>query len=77
MSTRGLIQLLIAAAFICAAVPPIMAQTPPAKSAMIEDFKMQPETRWRVFHRSLCNDNFGVRLTTTEMAGCHTNGLHK
>ena len=49
MSTPGLIQLLMAAAFICAAMPPIMAQTPPAKSAMIEDFKMQPETRWRFF----------------------------
>ncbi len=49
MSTRGLIQLLMAAAFICAAMPPTMARTPPAKSAMIEDFKMQPETRWRFF----------------------------
>ena len=49
MSTRGLIQLLMATAFICAAMPPIMAQTPPSKSAMIEDFKMQPETRWRFF----------------------------
>lgn len=31
MSTQGLIQLLMAAAFICAAMPPIVAQTPPAK----------------------------------------------
>ena len=49
MSTRGLIPLLMAAALICAALPPVMAQTPPAQSAMIEDFKMQPETRWRFF----------------------------
>jgi hypothetical protein len=49
MSTRGLIQLFMAAAFVCAALPPVIAQTPPAKSAMIEDFKMQPETRWRFF----------------------------
>ena len=49
MSTRGLIPLLTAAALICSALPPVMAQTPPAQSAMIEDFKMQPETRWRFF----------------------------
>lgn len=49
MSSRGLIPLLMAAALICAALPPVMAETPPAQSAMIEDFKMQPETRWRFF----------------------------
>lgn len=49
MSTRGLIPLLMAAALICAALPSVIAQTPPARTAMIEDFKMQPETRWRFF----------------------------
>lgn len=49
MSSRGLIPLLMAAALICAALPPVMAETPPARSAMIEDFKMEPETRWRFF----------------------------
>lgn len=49
MSTRGLIPLLMAAALICAALPPVMAQTPLARSAMIEDFKVEPETRWRFF----------------------------
>ena len=49
MSSRGLIPLLMAAALICAGLPPVMAQTPLARSAMIEDFKMQPETRWRFF----------------------------
>ncbi len=49
MSSRGLIPLLMAAALICAALPPVMAQTPPAQTAVIEDFKMQPETRWRFF----------------------------
>ena len=49
MSTRGLIPLLMAAVLICAAMPPVMAETPPAQSAMIEDFKMEPETRWRFF----------------------------
>ena len=49
MSSRGLIPLLMAAALICAALPPVMAETPPARSAMIEDFEMQPETRWRFF----------------------------
>ena len=49
MSSRGLIPLLTAVALICAGLPPVMAQTPLAKSAMIEDFKMEPETRWRFF----------------------------
>ena len=49
MSSRGLIPLLMAAALICAALSPGMAETLPAQSAMIEDFKMQPETRWRFF----------------------------
>lgn len=49
MSSRGLIPLLMAAALICAALPPVMAETPPAQSVMIEDFKMQPETSWRFF----------------------------
>lgn len=49
MSSRGLIPLLMAATLICAALPPVMPQTPPAQTAMIEDFKMQPETRWRFF----------------------------
>ena len=49
MSSRGLIPLLMAAALICAALPPVIAETPPAQTAMIEDFKMQPETRWRFF----------------------------
>lgn len=49
MSSRGLIPLLTAVALICAGLPPVMAQTLPAQSAMIEDFKMEPETRWRFF----------------------------
>jgi len=49
MSSRGLIPLLMAAVLICAALPPVIAETPPAQTAMIEDFKMQPETRWRFF----------------------------
>lgn len=47
MSSRGLIPLMTVLALICAVLPPVMAQTPLAKSAMIEDFKMELETRWR------------------------------
>ncbi|MEY4696125.1 MAG: hypothetical protein RIT14_553 [Pseudomonadota bacterium] len=49
MSTSGLIPLLMAVAAICAALTPAMAQTPLDRPMMIEDFKMQPETRWRFF----------------------------
>ena len=49
MSSRGLIPLLTAVSLICAVLPTVMAQTPLAKSAMIEDFKLEPETRWRFF----------------------------
>jgi hypothetical protein len=49
MSSRGLIPLLMAAVLICAALPPVIAQTPPAQTAMIEDFTLRPETRWRFF----------------------------
>lgn len=49
MSTRGLVQRLMAAAFVCASPPPVIAQTPCARTAMIEDFKMQPQTRWQFF----------------------------
>ncbi len=68
MSTRGLITLLMAVALIYAALPPGMAQTPLAKSAMIEDFKMKPETRWRFFTDQVMGgvSTGGVNFTTED-----------
>ena len=41
---RGLVPLVLAAALVLAAPPPVSAD-----ETMIEDFTMQPETRWRFF----------------------------
>ena len=41
---RGLVPLVLTAALVLAAAPPVLAD-----ETMIEDFTMQPETRWRFF----------------------------
>lgn len=49
MVTRGLIPLAISAVLLGGALPPALAEEPLSGGVMIEDFKMQPETRWRFF----------------------------
>jgi len=49
MSMRDLIPVLIVAALLGRALLPAMAEEPLSGDALIEDFKMQPETRWRFF----------------------------
>ena len=44
---RDLIPFLIAAALLGGAVLPALAGQPLSRDALIEDFKTQPETRWR------------------------------
>lgn len=46
---RGLIPLAIAAILLGGAFPPASAEEPLSGDAVIEDFTMQPETRWRFF----------------------------
>ena len=49
MSRRGMIPLWVAAALLGGAVSPALAEDPLTKDVLIEDFTMQPETRWRFF----------------------------
>lgn len=53
MVMRGLIPFVIAAGLLGGVVPPGLADEPAVESAvraaLIEDFTMQPETRWRFF----------------------------
>jgi hypothetical protein len=49
MMMRGLIPFVLSAALLGAALPPAIAEEPQSKDALIEDFTMQPETRWRFF----------------------------
>ena len=46
---RNLIPVLIAAALLGGALPPALAEEPLSGDALIEDFTMQPENRWRFF----------------------------
>lgn len=46
---RGLIPFVIAAVMLGGALPPALAEEPLSGDALIEDFTMQPETRWRFF----------------------------
>ncbi len=49
MMIRGLIPFLVAAALLSGTFPPALAEEPLNGDALIEDFTMQPETRWRFF----------------------------
>ena len=49
MLLRGLIHFMVAAALLSGTLPPAQAEEPRNGGALIEDFKMQPETRWRFF----------------------------
>lgn len=49
MSMRDLVPVLIVAALLGRTLLPAMAEEPPSGDALIEDFKMQSETRWRFF----------------------------
>lgn len=49
MAMRGLIRCGIAAALLGGSLLPAMAEETLSKDALIEDFTMQPETRWRFF----------------------------
>ena len=49
MVMRGLLPLVFAALLLCGASPPALAEEPLSGDALIEDFTMQPETRWRFF----------------------------
>jgi hypothetical protein len=46
---RGLIAIGIAAIILGGAVPPLMADESVTAQTVIDDFTMQPETRWRFF----------------------------
>jgi hypothetical protein len=62
MVVRGLIPLMIAAVLLGEVLSPVLAEEPPRGDALIEDFTMQPETRWRFF-------------TDQVMGGVSTGGL--
>lgn len=49
IAMRGLIRLVIAAVLLGRFLPPALADEPLSRDALIEDFTMQPETRWRFF----------------------------
>ncbi len=49
MMMRGMLSFVFAAVLLCGALPPGEAEEPLSGDALIEDFKMQPETRWRFF----------------------------
>jgi Complex I intermediate-associated protein 30 (CIA30) len=49
MDMRGLLLLVAAAVLLGGASPPALAEEPLSNAALIEDFTMQPETRWRFF----------------------------
>ena len=49
MVVRGLMSVTFAAIMLAGALPPVMADGTVAEPTIIEDFTMQPETRWRFF----------------------------
>ena len=49
MVVRGLMSVTFAAIMLAGALPPVMADGTAAGPTIIEDFTMQPETRWRFF----------------------------
>lgn len=49
MVVRGLMSVTFAAIMLAGALPPVMADGTVAGPTIIEDFTMQPETRWRFF----------------------------
>ena len=49
MVMRGLFPFVVAAVLLCVALAPAFAEEPLSGDALIEDFMMQPETRWRFF----------------------------
>ena len=49
MSMRGLTFVLIVTVLLGGVLPSAMAEERPSGDALIEDFTMQPETRWRFF----------------------------
>ncbi len=49
MVMRGLLPFVFAAVLLCGALPPALAEESLSGDALIEDFTMQPETRWRFF----------------------------
>ena len=49
MVARRLMLLLVVAILLTGAVPPAMADATVTAQTIIEDFTMQPETRWRFF----------------------------
>jgi Complex I intermediate-associated protein 30 (CIA30) len=49
MVMRGLRPVVFAAVLLGGALSPALAEKPLSKDAVIEDFTMQPETRWRFF----------------------------
>lgn len=49
MSMRGVIRVLVSAVLLGGVLQPAMAEDPKTGESLIEDFTMQPETRWRFF----------------------------
>ena len=49
MVVRGVIHTIVAAFLLGGALSPVLADEPRSGDAVIEDFTMQPETRWRFF----------------------------
>ncbi len=49
MVRRALLPFAFAAVLLCGALPPALAEEPLSGDALIEDFMMQPEARWRFF----------------------------
>ena len=49
MMMRGLIAFVFAAVLLGRSLPPAMAEEPLSGNSVVEDFTMQPETRWRFF----------------------------
>jgi hypothetical protein len=68
MLLRGLIHFMVAAALLSWTLPPVQAEEPRNGGALIEDFKMQPETRWRFFTDQVMGGVFtgGVDFATED-----------
>jgi hypothetical protein len=49
MMMRGLLPVVLATVLLGGALPPTLAEESRSGDALIEDFTMQPETRWRFF----------------------------
>ena len=49
MMMRGLVPCVLSVALLGGALPPALAEEPLTREPLIEDFTMQPETRWRFF----------------------------